>query len=427
VSVNFISGKPGGGKTLYAVKLILEELIYGNRPIYTNIPLNPGALSEYIQKTYPNKSIDLLTRLVLLDDDTQTPKFWTIRPGQPSIPLLTAAQWSAGEKPKYENITDSGVFYAIDEIHNFFNARAWQETGRDVLFYLSQHRKLGDTVICITQAIGNVDKQFRSVTQDFTYLRNLNKERMGLFRLPSVFVRKTYGSPATDTSQAMESGTFTLDVSGIASCYNTAQGVSIHGKSADLGEKKSGLPVWVFIVGVPAIIFAIVWGVPRGIAKMFSPDKAVAKIQASSQPTETRVITNHVTNALPLQSFQTNVATLQQSTNIYVKPLVVMVDRLFGPWRVTLDNGESYTMAEGLEEITKNHVIILGVVYRYKRPEPGPPMERIIPPTYQTIPTPTTVSKESVEVVYFGKRDKPTERRGLRPPIEQTQATVTPY
>lgn len=421
MSVHFISGKPGGGKTLYAMKLIIEELLHGSRPIYTNIPIIPGMLSEYLQQKYPDRQIDLLNRIRLLNE-TETAKFWTMRPGNPLIPVLSAPEWTRGDKPKYENVTDSGVFYAIDEIHNFFNARAWQETGRDVLFYLSQHRKLGDTVICITQAIGNVDKQFRSVTQDFTYLRNLNKERMGLFRLPSVFVRRTFGEPATSNSQALESGTFTLDVSGVASCYDTAQGVSIHGKGADLKERKTGLNIWVFIIGLPAILIALVYFVPKVGARMFSPEKAV---QAALPKTSTEPKPQTKTEQSKNESYHVATNEVKQlsvvSTN--KEPEVVMVHRLTGPWRVVLSNGDEYTMETGLQEITKRDVTIMGKRFRYARPLPGPELPPSPPPVAISYQTELAESKPAVEVILFGKRTETPSFQGFqnRPQLPQNQ------
>ena len=248
MAIHAISGKPGGGKTLYAVKLVLDELIYGSRVVITNVAFRLPELNVYLQRMHPNRSVDLFGRLRILSDE-DTSGFWTFRPavdevgkllaGFHRIPLLDKSQWEAGDLPCYAGVRDHGVMYVIDECHNFFNARAWMKTGRDVLFYLSQHRKLGDTVVWITQAVSNVDKQFRSVTQDYTYVRNLSKEKMGMFRLPSRFLRRSYGEPATATSQCMESGTFTVDVSGVASCYDTAQGVGIHTRSAaDKSEKK---------------------------------------------------------------------------------------------------------------------------------------------------------------------------------------------
>ncbi|HEV2210247.1 MAG TPA: zonular occludens toxin domain-containing protein [Verrucomicrobiae bacterium] len=276
MAIHFISGKPGGGKTLYAVKLIVDELVFGKREIFTNVPLHVGRLNEYLQERWPSRDCNVVQRVRLLDD-SETGRFFSIRPGGVQVPVLSKEEWSAGKKPVYPALQDGGVMYVIDEVHNFFNARAWAETGRDVLFYLSQHRKLGDTVICITQAVMNVDKQFRSVTQDYTYLRNLKKESYGFFRLPGVFVRRTFTTPPSDTSEAMETGTFRLDVSGLASCYDTAQGVGIHARGADREEKRSGLPWWAFVVAVFLLLFAIVQFVPRLGGYLFSSKRAMAK------------------------------------------------------------------------------------------------------------------------------------------------------
>lgn len=270
MSIHFISGKPGGGKTLYSVKLIVEELLYGTRPIFTNVPLDVGRLNEYLQQQYPKKAIDVVGRVRLLNED-ETASFWTYRAGGVRVRQLTKAEWAAGGRPDYTHVSDGGVMYVIDEVHNYFNARQWALTGQDVLFYLSQHRHLGDTVVCITQAVGNVDRQFRSVAQDFTYLRNMVKEKQGLFRMPGIFVRRTYGSPPTDTSVPMETGTFRLDVSGLASCYSTVAGVGIHERagSADVGERRKGIHWAWFFVGVGLLAWFLFGMLPGLIAKQF--------------------------------------------------------------------------------------------------------------------------------------------------------------
>jgi len=266
MSIHFISGKPGGGKTLYSVRLIVDEILHGHRTIITNVPIKLGHLNEYLQKEFDHGGG--AERVWQLDDE-QTKLFWTFRPGGVRIPYLKKEEWQAGKTPDYKDVKDEGVMYVIDEVHNFFGARQWAETGRDVLFYLSQHRKLGDTVICITQAIGNVDKQFRSVTQDFTFVRNLSKERYGLFRLPACFIRKTFSSPPTDTSQPMESGTFTLDVSGLARCYDSAAGVGIHGRLADTKEQKKGMHWSVALGALAAIVLILFLGVPHAVGALF--------------------------------------------------------------------------------------------------------------------------------------------------------------
>lgn len=376
--IHFISGKPGGGKTLYAFKLIVEELVHGTRPVYTNLPILLGRLNEWLQKEYPDKTIDLHARLRLLTDD-EAGRFWCYRPGC-EIRCLTKPEWEGGKRPDYSGVMDAGVFYVIDEIHNYFNARAWMETGRDVLFYLSQHRKLGDTVICITQAINNVDKQFRSVSQDYTYLRNLSKERMGLFKLPSVFVRKTYGAPATDTSKPMEQGMFKLYPSELASCYETAKGVGIHGRAGgDVNERKKGVNWLVGAVGIPILLILFWQYAPQVIASGWSTTKQVSKVAttnsvpalpspvASSKP----VVLESATVMPPAPARQSPVFGVDSKSNvvgdsrgekIYMTGLVQIPGK---PLTIFLSDGRRYKVTDvAVNYVARDYCIVEGVKYR---------------------------------------------------------------
>lgn len=319
MSVHFISGKPGAGKSLYATKLIFEELRYGTRHVVTNVPLLVGELNAYYHEHYADDSgwrkyaipwwiprwlgawlfwclpeflalrffpispcdaeqrllqpqaDDICSRVHLITDEEMS-VFFTKRPGS-TIEHIDNERWRAGVRPDYSVVKDGGVLFALDEVHIAFNSRAWATTGAEVLYYLSQHRKLGDDVLAITQAVGNVDKQFRSVAQDFTYLRNFAKETFGHFRLPSRFVRKTYSQPPVGTgekTEPMEIGTFTLDVKGLARCYDTARGVGIHGRAgADKKERKKGIHWLWFVVGAPAILWAAFHFTPRLIVGLW--------------------------------------------------------------------------------------------------------------------------------------------------------------
>jgi len=429
MSIHFISGKPGGGKTLYSVKLIVEELVHGTRMIVTNVPLRLGVLNEYLQREYPNHQCNLVERVFKMTDE-ETAVFWTVRPycAEP-IRVLNKGEWMKGEKPSYAGVRDKGIFYAIDEVHNFFNSRAWMETGRDVLYYLSQHRKLGDTVICITQAVENVDKQFRSVTQDFTYLRNLSKETFGKFKMPSIFVRKTFGSPPTEHSQPMETGTFRLDVTGLASCYDTAQGVGIHGRNADIGAKKKGIPIWVLLCGIPAIVIAIYVSVPKLGAMFFAPNKAALQVSAPSINPVT-IVSATRSNVQQQLNPQTNyVNTVQSpmssvpSNSVPTPPevLCVGIERLTGPWRAFLSDGTSYRAGEGLEEIRPNGIIVMGKWIRFAKPVAGPPLPPPVPPVSQPIQQPAIVEKPAIQVTYFGKRIEREAELPRWPQVEQTQ------
>lgn len=312
MSIHFISGKPGGGKTLYSVRLIMDELIRGDRLVVTNVSLKLGEVNKYLQDKAPSsyeRRLELdkyahITDRVLLIGEDELGKFFTFRGGGVRLNSVTNEEWKSGKRPNYKLVQDRGVFYVLDEVHIAFNSRTWATTGAEVLYYLSQHRKLGDDVVCITQSVGNVDKQFRSVAQDFTYIKNLGKQRAGLFRLPSVFTRSTYLQPATDTSHAMESGTFQLDVSGLASCYDTAQGVGIHGRSgADTKERKKGLHWLWFAVGAPIAAFLVFHMVPRIMASVLAPHVEVRQSVAVVKPQAVALLNPAVASPLVVTQY----------------------------------------------------------------------------------------------------------------------------
>jgi hypothetical protein len=45
--IHFVVGKPGGGKSYYAVRQLCHELLHGDRFIVTNLALNLDALADY--------------------------------------------------------------------------------------------------------------------------------------------------------------------------------------------------------------------------------------------------------------------------------------------------------------------------------------------------------------------------------------------
>jgi len=372
MSIHAISGKPGGGKTMYSMRLILNELLYGTRVIITNVGVNLDALNEYLQREYPTRSINLFKRMHLIDED-EMGRFFTIRPF-PSVgpKLLTKEEWAKGKMPDYSGVSDHGVMYVLDEVHIKFNARAWMLTGQDVIYYLSQHRKLGDTVVWITQAIGNVDKQFRSVTQDYAFIRNLAKERMSYFSLPSVFLRQTFSEPPSGNAKPMETGSFRMDVKGLASLYDTAKGVGIHGTAgADTKEKKKGMPWWVAVILVVAFILLCVKLIPPMVAKAFSPPPVQKKGEQTnaSQPSMFAPLP-------PVKSMgkkpepQTNSAVAISNSP---KVTVDGYHRMFGQWVVMLSDGsEIREQDEKLQQIhPKRGVLYDGKYIPFTKPQAG--------------------------------------------------------
>jgi len=376
MSVHFISGKPGGGKSMYAVKLLISELRHTTRNVVTNLALDLPRLAEYLANEYGN-TFNMGQRIRILDE-SEVGEFWLHPAKGCDIVAKIEIRIRGGkvERPDFAIRAETGgTAYFLDEIHLQFNARNWQATGDECLFYLSQHRKLGDDVICITQHVGNVDKQFRSVTQDYTYLRNLKKERLGLFRMMPVFLRSTFSQPATGApgEKAMETGSFTLDVAGLASCYYTAVGTGIHNRGeADSQVKAKGLSIGWLIAGVVVVL---------GLASQFPKLMAYAiNGKAKSTPvavTEHKQLPVATNPPVPPRQLATQEPKLQEPqrerrTNSPARYVTTSV-KLNGRWTVLLSDGSRWVQGEDLEfeALGKRGAVIGGEVIEWAKPNPA--------------------------------------------------------
>ncbi|CAK0753056.1 zona occludens toxin [Gammaproteobacteria bacterium] len=375
MSLHFISGKPGGGKSYYAVKLLVDELRLSKRDIATNLPLNLGNLAEHLHSKY-GQTFDMNTRLRMLTQE-EAAEFW-LHPCN-GVDLTERTKVQVREKSvsqvDYSKRPPTGTVFFIDEVHIYFNARGWQNTGEDCIFYISQHRKLGDDIIAITQHVGNVDKQFRTMTQDYTYLRNLNKERMGIFRSFPVVMRSTYAEPYTGQQKAQETGAFRLDVTGLCTCYETNAGVGVHSRSdGDKTERRRGIPIVWMIAGIVLIgIFAMF--VPhlmgKGVTTLFSPGKPKVEPKIESKGYD------GVTAPRPAPVMESRPAPLvavpQVSTNTPPPPSpIVAATVLGGAWNVWLANGSRYTQGadDGMTALSKRGAQIDGILHPWKIPAP---------------------------------------------------------
>src|SRR5882724_6032919 len=96
MSIHFVTGKPGGGKGLVAMEEIVKELVNGERPIITNLPVQVEpwircirkrgkttrkpeiGLRNYLLQAY-GSDYNVAKRVFLLDDETQTREFYRWR------------------------------------------------------------------------------------------------------------------------------------------------------------------------------------------------------------------------------------------------------------------------------------------------------------------------------------------------------------
>lgn len=126
MSIALYTGRPGTGKTYFAVNDVIKKLDKGFK-VYSNIKLkwdNP--------KGYPDYNL----------------KYWK----------------------KLSDLYDlqEGIIF-IDEAHVYMNSRRWKGLGEDMERKLAQHRKDGLHIIGTVQNVNRVDVIFRELI-DFWYV-----------------------------------------------------------------------------------------------------------------------------------------------------------------------------------------------------------------------------------------------------------------
>jgi len=152
--IEIFEGRIGGGKTYTAVERIAERLAVGGT-VYTNIETNWQGMTRLV--AYRFGCYCEQDQLLKLPDDV----------------------YGWHESIKWGTI-DSQVLVIIDEAHLWYNARDWAKTQsghKEMLRFLTQSRKANVDVIFITQAISNLDKQFRALAQFVWSLRDLGRAK----------------------------------------------------------------------------------------------------------------------------------------------------------------------------------------------------------------------------------------------------------
>lgn len=259
--IHAITGKPGGGKSLHAVRLIVERLRETPFNIVTNLPLNVGELNAFV----PDANVCARVRLL---QESEVTHFWRYR-GHVLEGGVMGPEVIGEPQPDF-SVRYSRVFpvvYVIDEAHVFFNAREWAKMGKEALWYLSQHRHLGDTVIWISQFPGNVDKQFRVLTQDFTLCRNWAFERMAGFAMPKRFrLEVSLESPEHVNRTIMETRTFRPDLR-LFALYDTTAGAGLPGGLKPEPPPRRRPSVFIGFLGLVVVLGAAGYFLPKLVMK----------------------------------------------------------------------------------------------------------------------------------------------------------------
>jgi hypothetical protein len=400
MSLYFVCGKVGAGKSYRGVVSIVDQLLHDDRLIVTNLPVNLATLADFLAKRYPDRNICLLdhrrpadpgekgdedgmvfepSRIRMLDEG-ELAEFYRIRhqesdkvpriereKGDRNPVCLDFSQWLKGGK-----FSGRGVIYHLDELQLFYNVRRYAEAPDEFPFYLSQHRKLGDDIYVYTQQPQNVDKMFRSFTQEFIYVVNIGKKRVGPFAAPKIFRFAAYPEPYTgQPGQICQySGYFRMDYE-LAATYNTAAGIGIEAAKADVGSKIKGLD-WRLLLLLPIIVAACFFGfrwcgglwvksvlptVKRSAAMSnMRPVSAAPTSEAPSPPAP----------FVPKASIENGHEKASgENKEVYMTGWVMEG----GKARAALSDGRWVGQEDGLTQITQTYCIVRGRIYRMRTPE----------------------------------------------------------
>ena len=259
MSIFYITGKPGGGKSYIAVAQLCEELkdTARNRFIVTNLPLNLGELAVWCHENI-KEEVNLSERVRVLDD-SETGEFWLYEPHH-KFEKRRALQFGRRtmEVPDFSE-RERGCLYIIDEVHIYFGAREWQATGSDCTYFLSQHRKIGCDVILVTQHPEQTDKALRRLAQEYMVVRNLSREPVFGFRIANFFrTIRMLNSPTSPNPAPFDSGFVKLRPEVYGKLYDTTAGVGIAGRLAPSNEQRGIHWYWL---GAPlaAVVVFFVW------------------------------------------------------------------------------------------------------------------------------------------------------------------------
>jgi len=395
----------GSGKGVYTVIKTIEELQDTDRHIITNFAyrINPWVRKIGKRKSRGEKGF----KAHLLDtcgEDYNIEKRIHIIPDEDMANFYLWRINDAGELIKLDGIYDkrSGKLegfdpeafektqpcvYVVDEAQRFWSARDWQKTSDALSFYVTQHRKATDDVWVACQHLSQLDKQMRVLFQEYHTCVNHKFRKMSVFKQPNVIsvIVSNEAPEQRVTNLGHLPKIIRFDPLGIGSCYDTASGVGVQGRAADILQKPKGLPWWgifaLVILGGLLIIVAAK-GLGIGVGKLltggFNKPKPV-KIEPAQPVQKNKVLDPFGLAPLELQPRpQPKLESYSPVTN--TEPEVFMVgfamiphglgDEGFKPkreFKIMLSNGRVYsTYNPSVTYLDEYIAIINNKTYRMK-------------------------------------------------------------
>lgn len=383
--INIVVGPPGAGKGLWLIQVVRDILLDTKQTIVTNFAVKLAEMNVWFQKNYPDTAIDLHERIRFLELD-EIKRFYLIRGNGKEIQGVSKEEEKRNIFPDYDPCNEwPPVCYILDEADIHFGAREYADHGRSVNFYNKQHRKLSDSVYYCCQSAEQLDKQIRLLTQQTIVLKNLGKQKKGIFSLPQVFCWSAYYQVPKQNRAPMASGVFRLRLDhGLQDCFETAAGVGLAGMKADRDEKRRGVSLFwaipaLIIVGIilvkaPMLLAKGLSGATLGAAEIAAKSYKFSKGAANvvDEPLEffpsdnAEVATPEVATASPNAVVAIPSKTTREDED-QKEVFLTGISSFGGRVRVYLSNGKVFTSDDrDLDFVSKRIAIIGGKKYAFE-------------------------------------------------------------
>jgi hypothetical protein len=178
--LEMIYGIPGSGKSLVALRRLLEVMTELRRPVYTNLPLQFPVVRAWLRK----RGGPVLARLIVPLDEAHFRAFisrFQLKRALVDKYRLLGLRQTAAEAAFYRehgpditrgpgaNWIPAGAVICIDEVHHWFpnpaiNKSATPETPA-LMAYLTMHRHLQQWIWAVTQDPRQVSTTFKSIAK----------------------------------------------------------------------------------------------------------------------------------------------------------------------------------------------------------------------------------------------------------------------
>jgi len=273
--LRFITGKTGGGKSKLAMAMLIDELRYTKRMIFTNLAFE---LQPWIFNGKPmlgllailtrefGETFDAEKRIVFLEPDeiqgfyrtralSRQDENGTVVYDRISVPSHSDGLFHA-------DASTPGTCYFIDEAHEYFQQQEWAKIGKEMMSWASQNRRAGDDCWLLTQEAELVAKPLRRQSLECYWLTNHAHLALGPFKRPDIISYQLHiTTPPSAGAPALRTNKIHYRADLLHHTYNTARGAGVSGQGADVGMRVRGLPFWALPVGVLALAALFLLGI----------------------------------------------------------------------------------------------------------------------------------------------------------------------